>query len=198
MHMSQSTTENKKTQTPRSFPSEKPHRDLTSIQAEIADLATQLIVSGGMQADVMPFLSALYRHQYRNTTFCQDDAEETIKSRAASRAECCLRDLVRQWPQRAEKPTDEETTPTTVKDIVQTDLRNRLAEHFEEFVRDHADLESIWLLNEVLEWYTSDSIDLAEAFARMIDSDKTYVPVPWPQAKKLREVAKLLVEVPKQ
>jgi hypothetical protein len=57
------TTQNTKKQAPpaRKPVSEKPQKDLTPAQEEVADLASDLLMNGGSQQDLDVLLTALFR-----------------------------------------------------------------------------------------------------------------------------------------
>jgi hypothetical protein len=184
--------------------SAKPHRELTKTQAEIADLASRLIIEGGNREDVMPFLAALYRHQYRNMSFYGsahhtpeqwEDATQAMGNRDAGQA---FNHLMRLWPEpdsgHSKGENEDGPKPTTVKEIAQADITRRLRDSFEQLLTDQNGLEGKWLLNEVLEYHDSVKSDLLEAFTYCIDADQTYIQVPWSQADKVRAFVKLIDE----
>jgi hypothetical protein len=177
--------------------SEKPHKNLTRIQEEVAELCSDLILSGGSRDDVLPFLAAAYRHKYRR--FSHADGAIALNDDAIAYGNTYVEDayqhLVRRWPEPSEKPADDDDNSkrTTVKEIAQADLRSQLRKRFEKFLCDTEGLEAIWLWNEILIQYDGDAeIDFATAISKVVDNYDDYVRVHWEKADKVRKFAALL------
>jgi hypothetical protein len=187
------------TLTTPTLPKEKPHKNLTRIQEEVAELCSDLILTGGSPDDVMPFLAAAYRHKYRRLTFTHCALFATpLNERAISYgkmyADDAFKHLAKRWPEPSEKLADDEDNAkrTTVKEIAQADLRNRLRTNFENFLCNTEGVEALWLWNEILIQYGDGEIDFADAISKVVDHYDDYVRVHWEKADKVRKFAALL------
>jgi hypothetical protein len=175
--------------------SEKPQRDLTPTQEEMADLASDLIMNGGSRQDLDPFVRVLLRHQSRKVFHGEKDLEATVNGYANQWFEEHSLRLVKQWPDPIKRPTADDTKPKTVAELAKANVRRELRDHFEDFFADAGDgVESLWMLNEILTYCTDTGYDLVKAFAVVIAEDDTYIRVPWSQADKVRAFTKLIAE----
>jgi hypothetical protein len=188
----------------RRRPDEKPHKDLTSTQEEVAALASDIILNGGDRAEVIPFLAALQRYRFKRLSVVDSshtpaEWEEVAVSRGMKDAEADYQDLAHCWPDRAAaQPVGaaDVPKPTTVKEMVFANVREELRDRLDQFLSDQAGLESFWLLNEILAYVHDAGYDLAQAFTTAMHSDKTYVRVSWSQADKVQGFIKLIEEKP--
>jgi hypothetical protein len=179
---------------------DRPHRELTRMQEEVADLASEMILNGGNREDVIPFLAALYRRRERNRGSWKtpEQWEKDAQSRGFKNAEDAYQSLMRHWPEPVGKPSKEEASTTrepkltTVREMVQADLRARLREQVESFLSKSEGFEPVWLLSEILSDHESTYSDLAEAISANVDKYDTYVRVYWRNADKVREFIKLI------
>jgi hypothetical protein len=195
--MPQTTTQISKKQAPpaRRPPSEKPQKDLTPTQEEIADLASDLIMNGGSRQDLDPFIRVLLRHQYRKFIHAQDASEATVNEYANRWCEQHALRLVKQWPEPIKRPAADDTKPKTVAEMARANVRHELRDHFEDSFAESTDgLEPLWMLNEILTYCTDTGYDLVKAFTAAMDLDDTYVRVPWSQADKVRALVALIAE----
>lgn len=176
--------------------SEKPHKNLTRIQEEVAGLCSDLLLTGGSRDDVMPFLAAAYRHKFRRSSYVAGDAtwNNHVILCGNNHAEDAYQHLVRRWPEPTEKPAedDDDAKRTTIKEIAQADLRNRLRTNFEKFLCNTDGVEALWLWNEILIQYADGEIDFADAISKVVDHYDDYVRVHWQKADKVRKFAELL------
>jgi hypothetical protein len=195
--MAQTTTQISKKQAPpvRRPTIEKPQRDLTPTQEEMADLASDLIMNGGSRQDLDPFVRVLLRHQFRKFICAQDTSEATVNEYANRWFEQHSVRLVKQWSDPIKRPTADDTKPKTVAELARANVRHELRDHFEDFFADARDgVEPLWMLNEILTYCTDTGYDLVKAFTAALDLDDTYVRVPWSQADKVRAFVKLIEE----
>jgi thymidylate synthase ThyX len=121
---------------------ERPHKDLTEIQEEIASLASDILLNGGAREDVDLMLTALLRHRVRRTSggrhFQAEDpakADQGANWSAQHLAERFYQGLAKHWPEKrpASADTPQKPAPTTVADLMRTNVRAHLIENFEEF-----------------------------------------------------------------
>jgi hypothetical protein len=152
---------------------------LTDFQETVCNLAADLILNGGAEADVANLLRATIGHSL-NLRFpeCGCYSEDRIKLDLPE----WLKMLSRYWPAKTQR---KHPLPTTVSEMVRANLRGNLGEKFDEFM-SAARMHELYLMLEVLDSFDSitggpddeaaESV-LAEAFMRQIESDHTYVKV---------------------
>jgi hypothetical protein len=184
--------------TPRRAEESAPWRkNLTPTQERFADLAADLILNGGDDEDVYLFLRAAMRHERRRIF------PETLtgKYRITSPDEFAnqhigreFKSLARNWPERPAKAEDPK--PRTVKEMISVNVRRQLQDSFEEFMRDAEGLTDIYLLRDVFIDWISGHRELGEAFSRVLETDQTYIQVPWKLERQVRQFVELLQEKP--
>jgi len=187
---------------------ERPHKNLTQIQEEVADIASDILLNGGARQDLELLLGALARHHYRNMSFSRGRLESGSLSAAqldASAREYATTiredwywDLSKHWPERKAEAEDSERASAArpVTEMVRANIRASAQAHFEQFLTDTDGIEPIWLLNEVLENFNSGR-DLGEAIWDAMDRAEIYVKVPYEHKDRIEEfVASLEKEEP--
>lgn len=174
---------------------ERPHKGLTAIQEELADLASQIILYGGLRQDVELFLTALIRHQYRHRSFVLAEHAEIVAIRQQDIVRwvaSAYAELRKDWPATRGAPaTVEQPVASTVAELVRANVRDSLRDQFERFLTDENGIESAWLLNEILQ-YVESGDDLTKAIYHAMDRAHIYIRVPNIYAKQVREYLELL------
>lgn len=195
--MRQATTKKAENVTPTR--ADRPHKGLTEEQETIAELASDMIMNGGAKEDVDLFLRAVGRHRYRLllASFSQTGkpiAEADINSDAEHSAKQWCGALANQWQHKkpAKRLSATASTSNSVAEIARTDIRGHLKGLFNEFVIGIDSFESAYLLKEILEYTVDGGYDMAQAFARVMDGDQTYVRIPGDIEDEVRNFIKML------
>ena len=182
---------------------ERPHKNLTQTQEEIADLASNMLLNGGARQDLDLLLTALARHQYRNMSFARgpldrgsssaDEINARAEERAALLTEDWYRDLARHWPEpKAEAEGFESgSVARPVTEMVSANIRASARQQFDQFLTDVHGIEPVWLVNEILENVNSGS-DMGEAIYYPMDRAEIYVRVPWEHRQRIEEFVAFL------
>ena len=179
---------------------ERPHKDLTQTQEEVADLASDILLNGGAREDVDLLLTALLRHRVRRMSpgrhFAATDpakADRDANWSANYLAEKFYRSLAQHWPERKDEPTNmqESPAPKTVAEMMRTNIRVSAREQFEEFITDSEGLEAVWLINEVLRFHNCGA-DIVEEFCDVMETAGMYVRVPWKHKARIEEFVNFL------
>jgi hypothetical protein len=179
---------------------ERPHKDLTEVQEQVADLASDILLNGGAREDVDLLLKALLRHRIRRMSFNRGpwaiDAAESDRSANGSAillADKVYQHLAKYWPEKKDgsehRPT--KPVPNTVAEMMRANVRQSLREEFDEFLTDEAGIEPVWLFNQVLH-LTNCGNDLVEHFCRIMDTAGIYVRVPWEHKERVKEFVAFL------
>lgn len=179
---------------------ERPHKDLTEVQEQVADLASDILLNGGAREDVDLLLTALLCHRVRRMSpgrhFAATDpakADRDANWSANYLAEKFYRGLAQHWPERKDEPTNiqESPAPKTVAEMMRTNIRVSAREQFEEFITDSEGLEAVWLINEVLK-FRNCGADIVEEFCDVMDRAEIYVRVPRKHKERIEEFVAFL------
>src|SRR5579884_2723715 len=145
----------------RTIALDRPHRDLTETEEEVADLASQMILYGGAREDVELLLTAVGRHRWRRFTFNRASREADIDKSG----EAYVIETVADWFQRLSsrwrnklQPRTSPENPNfsrTVTEMVRADIRRLVRRQLEDLLSNESGIETAWALNEILEWVNS-------------------------------------------
>jgi hypothetical protein len=177
-------------------PIERPHKDLTRIQEEVADLASDILLNGGTKEDVDSILTALLRHRYKRLSFAQrkpaDEMEKEANAEASRYKESYYQRLCKHWPEKRQETADEPIGPERpVKEMVRANIRESLLDKVEQLLTDTDGIETVWLLNEIVENINSGE-EPGEAISQVLDRAEIYVRVPWQHKKRIEEFVAFL------
>ena len=162
-------------------------RQLTETQERVCELASDMILNGSDAKSIEMFLSGLVRHDRKRR---YPDLHGRDEAAVTDTVSCWTKALIRNWPNK--KPDVERPEPTTVTEMVCSNVRGELEQHFQDFMTTVGDLAEVYLLRDVLrDWYTQHN-ELGEAFSYQIDASHTYVKVSWKRHKQLRAFARAL------
>jgi len=179
---------------------ERPHKDLTEIQEQVADLASDILLNGGAREDVDPLLTALLRHRMRRMSFNRgpdaigaDESNRSAHESAALLADKFYQHLAKHWPEKKDRSEHRppKPVPNSVAEMMRANVRQSLREEFDAFLTDEAGIEPVWLLNQVLH-LTNCGDDLAEHFCGVMDVAGIYVRVPWEHKARVEEFVAFL------
>jgi hypothetical protein len=186
--------------TQRSTAVERPHRNLTRIQEEVADIASDILLYGGSRQDLDLILTALARHNYMHMSFARHQSGpkpvELYKSAneyANARREEWYRHLCQHWPETKAEAEDQQknTEPRPVTEMVRANIRESLRDAIDEILTDTDGIETIWLLNEIVSDIKT-GIDPGEAIYYAMDTAEIYVRVPRAHQKRIEEFVAFL------
>lgn len=187
----------KQTKTPPAASPERPHKNLTQTQEELADLASDILLNGGAREDVDLLLTALLRHRLVRKSFAAREEEggrEMANGHAERFREGYYLELAKNWPvkpapepyvhysQRPERP---------VTEMVRANIREKFMHAVKDFLKDTDGIEPIWLLKEVLEDFNNGD-DLCDAVWYAFDRADMYVRVPHRHKERIEAFVKLL------
>ena len=166
----------------RQRPSLQKHA-LTDFQETVCNLAADLILNGGTEANVSNLLHATPGHSLQLRFQDHDSWREDHIERDLPEWQ---RRISRYWPAKADPVEPEHELPNTVTGMLRANLRGKLEEKFTEFLAKSR-MHELYLMCGVLENFEQNSggpdndkaeSALAEAFAYELASDDTYVKVP--------------------
>ena len=175
-----------------------PHRELTAVQAEIANEMAEIILRGGHKDDVELVLRGLMQHQNRRKSY--NDSKTTAES--AEYAEgfadkwwtTWFTKLAKHWPPPSNHPEQtKQVASSAPAEMVRANMRGELEDLFDEFIRDEESPEEVWLLREILQSVYS-GFSLAHAFAFVLGGNSVYVSVPGRHVKLVEEYLQLLAK----
>ena len=182
---------------------ERPHKNLTQTQEQVADIASDILLNGGAREDIELVLGALARNHYRNMSFARGPvgggslSAAQLDARATAYAtrirEDWYRDLAKHWPERKAEAEGSERVPVArpVTEMVSANIRASARRQFEDFLTDARGIEPVWLLNEILENYNSEQ-DMGEAIYSPMDRAEIYVRVPPEHKERIEEFVAFL------
>jgi hypothetical protein len=120
------------------------------------------------------------------------ELEEKAKAFANNHKDKYYQQLCKHWPEKRqeteEEPSDRERP---VVEMMRANVRASLREKVDELLANARDIETIWLLNEIVEDINSGD-EPGEAIFRAMDRADIYVRVPWEHKKRIEEFVAFL------
>ena len=189
----------KQTKTPPAI-SERPHKNLSQSQEEIADICSDIVLNGGAREDVSTLLTILARHSYMHRSFARGRSRVDHEELAASAERYAARmnqewyvDLAKHWSAQREETKDEpaQLGQRPVTEMVRANIRESLREAFDEFLADSDGIEPAWLLHEIIDVANGEK-DLAIGIRYALRDSSIYVRVPAKLKARVEDFVKFL------
>jgi hypothetical protein len=175
-------------------------RPLTDFQETVCNLAADLILNGGAEANIANLLRATIGHSL-SLQFPEFDAWHC--ERIAKVLPDWTKRISRFWPTKAE-PAGPGQLPNTVTGMLRANLRGKIEEQLATFLAK-ARMQELHLMHDVLENFENSAggsgdesaeSALAEAFMYELDSDDTYVKVPRDRVEAVEEFLETIDSIP--
>ena len=179
---------------------ERPHKDLSPVQEEVADLASRILLNGGEREEVETFLRALALYQWKQKSFMksprinQSEDAALTSTRVTRTVDHWYLELAKHWPAKpsvtpARHYSEQPERPVT--EMVRANIRESFKEEIDHFLTDREGIEPVWLLREVIEEVNAGQ-ELATAIWFAFDRADMYVRVPHRHKERIQEFAKFL------